>query len=201
MARRARTFVVSGPSGVGKGTLVSLLRERTPELGLTVSATTRSPRPGEVDGTSYYFMSEDEFDRRVERGEFLEWAWVHGHRYGTLHDEVRRVTGEGRSVVLEIDVQGGINVRRVVPDAVLVFIEPPSMEELERRLRGRGTEDEGSIETRLENARKEMGYAPRYDVRIVNDELERACLELQEVIQTYEKDGGPTEDVRDQARD
>ena len=199
MARRARTFVVSGPSGVGKGTLVSLLRERTPELGLTVSATTRSPRPGEVDGTSYYFMSEDEFDRRVERGEFLEWAWVHGHRYGTLHDEVRRVTGEGRSVVLEIDVQGGINVRRVVPDAVLVFIEPPSMEELERRLRGRGTEDEGSIETRLENARKEMDYAPRYDVRIVNDELERACLELQEVIQTYEKDGGHAHDVRDQA--
>ncbi len=190
MARRARIFVVSGPSGVGKGTLVALARERVSCLGLTVSATTRSPRPGETDGTSYYFMSDEEFERHVEAGDFLEWAWVHEHRYGTLRQEVERVVGEGSSVILEIDVQGGINVRKAIPDAVLVFIEPPSMEELERRLRGRGTEDEASIETRLANARGEMAYADSYDVRIVNDDLERACLELQNVIDTYENNNG-----------
>ena len=197
MARRARIFVVSGPSGVGKGTLVALLRERSSCLGLTVSATTREPRPGEKDGVSYYFMDDAEFDRRVAAGEFLEWAWVHGHRYGTLRSEVERVLAAGSSVVLEIDVQGGLSVRASMPDAVLVFVEPPSVEELERRLRGRGTEDESQIETRLRNARSEMDRAPEYDVRIVNDDLERACSELEEVIHTYEMDGGPSEDVRD----
>lgn len=135
-------------------------------------------------------MSDEEFERHVEAGDFLEWAWVHEHRYGTLRQEVERVVGEGSSVILEIDVQGGINVRKSIPDAVLVFIEPPSMEELERRLRGRGTEDEASIETRLANARGEMAYADSYDVRIVNDDLERACLELQNVIDTYENNNG-----------
>ena len=191
MARRARLFVVSGPSGVGKGTLVARLRERMPELGLTVSATTRAPREGEVDGKSYYFLSDEEFDRRVAAGEFLEWAHVHGHRYGTLRAEAQRLMDEGSSVVLEIDVQGGINVRHVHPDAVLVFIEPPSPAELERRLRGRGTEDEASIEMRLANATKELGYADSYDVRIVNDDLDRAVSELAHVIDTYETDGGP----------
>ncbi|MDO4429543.1 MAG: guanylate kinase [Atopobiaceae bacterium] len=197
MARRARIFVVSGPSGVGKGTLVALLRERSSCLGLTVSATTREPRPGERDGVSYHFMDDAEFDRRVAAGEFLEWAWVHGHRYGTLRSEVERVLAAGSSVVLEIDVQGGLSVRASMPDAVLVFVEPPSVEELERRLRARGTEDESQIETRLRNARSEMDRAPEYDVRIVNDDLDRACSELEEVIHTYEMDGGPSEDVRD----
>lgn len=176
---------------MGKGTLVSLLRERVPGLGLTVSATTREPRPGERDGISYYFLSEDEFERRVEAGEFLESAWVHGHRYGTLRSEVGRLLAEGRSVVLEIDVQGGLSVRRSNPEAVLVFIEPPSAEELERRLRGRGTEDEESVRRRLANARAEMECAPSYDVRIVNDDLERAVGELERVIETYETTGGP----------
>ena len=186
---------------MGKGTLVSLLRERLPRLGLTVSATTREPRPGEKDGVSYHFLDDDEFERRVEAGEFLEWAWVHAHRYGTLKSEVERVLAGGESVVLEIDVQGGLAVRAAMPDAVLVFIEPPSMDELERRLRGRGTEDEEQVALRLANARSEMARAPEYDVRIVNDDLDRACRELQEVIHTYEMDGGPSQDVRDQARD
>ena len=142
-------------------------------------------------------MDDAEFDRRVAAGEFLEWAWVHGHRYGTLRSEVERVLAAGSSVVLEIDVQGGLSVRASMPDAVLVFVEPPSVEELERRLRGRGTEDESQIETRLQNARSEMDRAPEYDVRIVNDDLDRACSELEEVIHTYEMDGGPSEDVRD----
>lgn len=186
MTREARLFVVSGPSGVGKGTLVALLRERLTRLGLTVSATTREPRPGEVDGVSYHFLDDAEFERRVGEGEFLEWAWVHGHRYGTLRSEVERVLAEGRSVVLEIDVQGALNVRASHPEAVLVFIEPPSPEELERRLRGRGTEDEASIERRLANARREMSYADRYDVRIVNDDLDRAVDDLAHVIDSYE---------------
>ena len=177
---------------MGKGTLVSLLRERVSSLGLTVSATTRSPRPGEVDGVSYHFMDDAEFDRLVGEGAFLEWARVHDHRYGTLRSEVERVVGEGRSVVLEIDVQGALNVRRVLPDAVLVFIEPPSMEELERRLRTRGTEDEAELELRLANARREMALAGEYDARVVNDDLERACSELEELIESYETDGGPS---------
>ena len=199
MARSARLFVVSGPSGVGKGTLVARVRDRLPGLGLTVSATTRAPREGEKNGVSYYFMDDSEFARRVENGEFLEWANVHGHRYGTLRAEAERLMAEGSSVVLEIDVQGGLNVRKVYPDVVLVFIEPPSTEELERRLRGRGTEDESSIELRLANANHEMELASLYDVRIVNDDLERATDELVSTIDLYEKDGGPTKDVSDQA--
>lgn len=186
---------------MGKGTLVALLRERMSCLGLTVSATTREPRTGETDGVSYHFMSDAEFDRRLADGEFLEWAWVHGHRYGTLRSEVERVLAGGESVVLEIDVQGGLAVRAAMPEAVLVFIEPPSMEELERRLRGRGTEDEEQVRLRLANARSEMAHAADYDARVVNDDLERACSELEELIRTYEMDGGPSHDVRDQARD
>jgi len=199
VARSARLFVVSGPSGVGKGTLVARLRERRPGLGLTVSATTRPPRAGETDGVSYHFLDDAEFARRVENGEFLEWARVHGHRYGTLRSEAERLMARGVSVVLEIDVQGGLNVRTVYPEVVLVFIEPPSMGELERRLRGRGTEDESSIELRLANASHEMDLASLYDVRIVNDDLERATEELAATIDLYEMDGGPTKDVSDQA--
>lgn len=191
--------MVSGPSGVGKGTLVARLRERRPSLGLTVSATTRPPREGEADGVSYYFLDDAEFVRRVENGEFLEWANVHGHRYGTLRSEAERLMARGVSVVLEIDVQGGLNVRTVYPEVVLVFIEPPSVGELERRLRGRGTEDESSIELRLANASHEMDLASLYDVRIVNDDLERATEELAATIDLYEMDGGPTKDVSDQA--
>ena len=197
MGRSARLFVVSGPSGGGKGTLVAKVRGDRPSLGLTVSDTTRSPRPGETDGVSYYFMDDAEFSRRVSQGEFLEWANVHGHRYGTLLSEVRRNLSAGRSLILEIDVQGGLNVRRIHPDAVLVFIEPPSMDELEHRLRGRGTEDEASIECRLENARREMELGESYDVRIVNDDLERAAQELERTIDLYESNGGSTKDVSD----
>lgn len=170
--------------------MLAELRKRRPELGLTVSATTRSPRPGEVDGASYYFLTEDEFRRRVAAGEFVEWAEVHGHLYGTLVSEVDRLLAKGTSLVLEIDVQGALNVRKVYPSAVLIFIEPPSLEELERRLRGRKTEDEASIELRLADARSEMELASQYDARIVNDTVDRAATELDSVMQRFEMDGG-----------
>ena len=186
MSRTPRLFVVSGPSGVGKGTLVSQVREARPDLGLTVSATTRLPRPGEVDGTSYHFLSEAEFDCRVRAGEFLEWACVHGQKYGTLRCEVDRHLADGHSVILEIDVQGALNVRKACPDAVLVFIEPPSMAELERRLRRRDTETEAALELRLADARGEMALAGRYDARVVNDDFESAVADLCAVIDSYE---------------
>ncbi|WP_368018247.1 guanylate kinase [Olsenella sp. AGMB03486] len=190
MGATPRLFVISGPSGAGKGTLLAELRKQRPDLGLTVSATTRSPRPGEVDGTSYYFLSDEEFRRRIAAGEFVEWAEVHGHLYGTLVSEVKRLLAKGHSLVLEIDVQGALNVRKVYPDAVLVFIEPPSLQLLEERLRGRGTEDEASIELRLKNARHEMELADQYDVRIVNDTVDRAAQELGSVMRRFEMDGG-----------
>lgn len=190
MGATPRLFVISGPSGAGKGTLLAELRKQRPDLGLTVSATTRSPRPGEVDGTSYYFLSDEEFRRRIAAGEFVEWAEVHGHLYGTLVSEVKRLLAKGHSLVLEIDVQGALNVRKVYPAAVLVFIEPPSLQVLEERLRGRGTEDEASIELRLKNARHEMELADQYDVRIVNDTVDRAAQELGSVMRRFEMDGG-----------
>ncbi|RRF99531.1 MAG: guanylate kinase [Coriobacteriaceae bacterium] len=190
MTRQSRLFVISGPSGAGKGTLVVQLRKEHPELGLAVSATTRSPRPGEVDGKDYYFLSEGEFKRRVAAGEFVEWAYVHGHMYGTLVKEVERLLAQGKSLILEIDIQGALNVKKVWPDAVLIFIEPPSLEELERRLRGRGTEDEQSIELRLKNAKHEMTLADDYDVCIVNDTVDRAVRELSDTIERYETEGG-----------
>lgn len=194
MARIPRLFVISGPSGAGKGTLVARIRDQRPDLGLTVSATTRCPRDGEVDGETYHFLSEKDFAARVERGEFLEWADVHGHRYGTLKSEVDQRIADGKSVILEIDVQGAFNVRRVYPDAVLIFIEPPSAAVLEERLRGRGTEDEASVELRLSNARDEMRLASKYDARVVNDDLCQATEDLARLLDLYETNGGNSQD-------
>lgn len=190
MVRTPRLFVLSGPSGAGKGTLLKRVLEERPELCLTVSATTRAPRAGEVDGVSYHFITDEAFAALVDEGAFLEWANVHGHRYGTLWSEVDKHIDDGRSVVLEIDVQGAFNVRAQRPDAVLLFVEPPSMAELERRLRDRGTESEDSIRLRLANARHEMELADRYDARIVNDDLEEAVECAVELIDHFETDGG-----------
>jgi guanylate kinase len=176
-----RLIVISGPSGSGKSTLVRRLLER-PELGLqvSVSSTTRAPRSGEVADRDYSFLTREEFE--TIRGGMLESAEVHGHFYGTPSEPVRRSMAEGRCVLLVIDVQGGVQVRRKVPGALLIFVEPPSLERLEHRLRLRGTDDDASIARRLANARRELEAAKDYDVHVINDELDRAVDELASIL-------------------
>jgi guanylate kinase len=174
-----RLFVISGPSGSGKSTLVRRLVSR-PELWvqLSVSATTRPPRPGERDGVDYFFLTRAEFEAARERGEFLEWAEVHGNLYGTPVSPVRKALATGVCELLEIDVQGGFQVRERVPSAVLVFIDVPSFSELEERLRARASDDEQQIERRLAGARWEIEQAGRYDHRVLNGEIEQAVDDL-----------------------
>lgn len=175
-------MVVSGPSGVGKGTVVGRLLSRRPELWLSVSATTRRPRPGERDGVEYFFVSEERFDELVAREELLEWAEVFDARYGTPVEPVEEARTQGRDVVLEIDVQGARQVRDRVTDAVLIFLEAPSMEELERRLRSRGTEDDERIARRVAKAGWEMEQRAWFDHIVVNDDLDRAAAQVEAII-------------------
>jgi guanylate kinase len=177
-----RVFVITGPSGVGKGTLIRLLRERVPELALSVSATTRGPRPGEEDRIDYHFLSDAEFARRVEAGEFVEWAEYSGRRYGTLRSELERHLAEGRPVVLEIEVQGARQVREAMPEAVQIFIEPPDGEALRDRLVGRGTDDPDAIARRLAVAAQELAAAGEFQYRVVNDRLDEAVARLVEIV-------------------
>lgn len=192
--RRGRLFVVSGPSGVGKGTVVRGALELRPELVLSTSFTTRPPRPGETHGVHYRFVEDAEFDRLVSRGAFLEWAEVFGHRYGTPAEEVDRLRAEGRDVLLEVDVQGARSVRDRVPDAVLVFLQPPSEEELARRLEARGTETGEVLERRLAEARAEMAQAAWFDHVVVNDRIERAVGEVLAIIEGRAPDSGRQEE-------
>jgi guanylate kinase len=175
-------FVVSGPSGAGKGTLIRGALARIHDLAVAVSVTTRAMRPGEVDGREYHFMSRAEFARLVEQGAFLEHAEFAGNRYGTLAAELDRITDTGRSVILEIELQGARNVRVVRPDSVSVFIEPPSLDELARRLRARATDAEEEIAERLQVARTEVAAKAEFDHVILNDDVERATGELVGVI-------------------
>ncbi|MFV0632464.1 guanylate kinase [Demequina sp.] len=178
-----RLVVLAGPTAVGKGTLVRALRERNPDIWLSVSATTRSPRPGEVDGEHYLFVSDDEFTGMIERSELLEWATVHGtHRYGTPRAAVESHLADGVPSLLEIDLQGARQVRAAMPEALFVFVEPPSMDELVRRLVGRGTEDDRERERRLRTAQVEMAAAKEFDIIIVNDDLDTAVAELEQVV-------------------
>ncbi|MCI8367592.1 MAG: guanylate kinase [Eggerthellaceae bacterium] len=180
--RTGNLFVISGPSGAGKGTLVARLLSAVPDSWVSVSATTRKPREGEQDGISYYFLDRDTFLKRAEQGGFLEWAEYAGNCYGTPQASVEEAMAQGKQVVLEIDVQGAFQVKEKIPQAHLVFIEPPSLEVLESRLRGRGTETDDVIEKRMEAARLELSQKMRYDKRLVNDDLETATAELVDYV-------------------
>ena len=182
--RTGTLFVLAGPSGVGKGSLVRELIAKDPSLSLSVSVTTRPPRPGEVDGIDYFFVDEDAFDRMIDAGELLEWAEIVGHRSGTPRVFVEDRLSEGRDVILEIDVVGASFVRKRIPEAVLVFVDPPSLDELERRLRGRGTETEEAIRLRLGTAAWELEQRPWFDHVVVNDDLVRAAEQVAAIIET-----------------
>jgi len=177
-----RLTVLTGPSGVGKGTLVKLLLERHPQIWLSVSATTRAPRQGEEEGRSYFFLSREAFEQRVAEGGLLEWAEFAGNLYGTPRQPVEQRLAEGRPVLLEIELEGARQVRRSFPAGFQVFLEPPSFEELERRIRGRGTDSEEAIARRLERARVELAAAPEFDARLINGDLETALAELERLM-------------------
>jgi guanylate kinase len=174
-----RLLLITGPSGVGKGTLVTRLRERHPDLWLSVSATTRAPRAGEEEGRHYFFLDRAAFERQVAAGGFLEWAEFAGNLYGTPRAAVQERLEAGRTVLLEIELEGARQVRRSFPAGFQVLLRPPSFEELERRIRGRGTDSEEAIARRLARAREELAAEAEFDAVVVNDDLERALVDLE----------------------
>jgi guanylate kinase len=180
----AKVFVITGPSGVGKGTLIKRLLERVPTLALSVSATTRQPREGEGDGIDYHFLTEEQFQERRDAGDFLEFASYSGNHYGTLNSELDRCLDKGCSVVLEIEVQGAQQVRQTRGDSIQIFIAPPDPAVLRERLRGRGTDSAEAIDKRLRVAEQELGAQDDFDHRIVNDDLDQAAAELESIVRT-----------------
>ncbi len=180
--RTGRLIVFTGPSGVGKGTLLKALRDRYPALQLSISATTRSPRPGEVDGKDYYFVSRSEFQAMIDRGDLLEWAEFAGNLYGTPRQAVFQQVKAGEWVILEIELEGARQVRESFPKALQVFVLPPSLEELEQRIRSRGKDADEAIQRRLKRAQVEIEAASEFDRQIVNDDLEVALEQLEQAI-------------------
>ena len=176
--RVGHLFIISGPSGAGKGTLVKNLASKVPDLWVSVSATTRTPRPGERDGVDYYFLTPTEFDARVRAGEFLEHAEVHGNRYGTVRRAVERRLAHGMDVILEIDPQGAFQVRKQMDRSRLIFVKAPTAEDLEKRIRHRGAENDEQIRSRLDTGRKELELEGSYDHVVINDDVPRAVDDL-----------------------
>lgn len=179
---RGRIFVVSAPSGAGKSTLLNLARKQLPRLAITVSATTRAPRQGEVDGIDYYFVTRREFEESVKSGAFAEWAEVHGHLYGTYKSEIERHLHAGTIIVIEVDVQGMRSIKELYPGMISIFIAPPSLEELERRLIVRDANDPEDMGVRLANARREMAAQNEFDFKIVNEDLDKAVADLVAIL-------------------
>ena len=181
--RKGMLLVISGPSGTGKGTLIERLMKEDPTLVFSVSATTRAPRPGEINGVHYHFVSNEEYDKLVADGAFVEYATVHGNRYGTLRSEVYQRLERGENVVLDIDVQGALNVIASEKEKVSIFILPPSMKVLRERLTGRGTETPEAIERRLHNAIWELSQKDHYEYKVINDDLMQTVATVQAIIQ------------------
>lgn len=185
MEKRGNLFVISGPSGAGKGTLVASLLNEVPSAWVSVSATTRDPRSGEEDGIHYHFLSDEEFDQLISEDGFLEWAQVHANKYGTPRAQVEECITDGKQVILEIDVQGAFQIKEKMPDAILVFIDPPSLEVLEERLRNRGTETEDVIAARMKVAEVELSHKKKYDCVIVNDNFDEALMKLKDFVESH----------------
>lgn len=179
-----KLFVISGSSGVGKGTVIKGFLQRNPEFGLSISYTTRAMREGEVDGVNYFFISKEEFLQGVENGEFLEWAEFSENYYGTKKSFVQKSLDEGKDLILEIETQGALQIKEKMPESVLIFIAPPSYQDLEMRLRNRQTESEEAIQKRLDFVKMEIENSQYYDYKIVNDELDDAIIELEKIIKT-----------------
>lgn len=177
-----RLFVISGSSGVGKGTVIKEFLAKHPEFKLSISCTTRGKREGEVHGENYFFLTKDEFKKCVENDDFLEWAEFSGNHYGTKKSFVEDCLKNGNNLILEIDTKGALNVKKIMPEAVLIFIAPPSFEELESRLRGRHTETEEAIQKRLASIKLEMENSKHFDYRIVNDEIANAVKDLEKIM-------------------
>ncbi len=182
MNKIGKLFVISGPSGAGKGTINKIVLEDRDDIIMSVSATTRAPRVGEVDGKNYYFISEEEFVARIKNDEFIEWAKVYGNYYGTLKEEVSNILSTGKNVLLEIDIQGAQQVKDKYA-GVFVFILPPSLEVLKERVIGRGSETEESLNIRMLEARKEIAFIEKYDYYIVNDDIKKAVIQLKSIIE------------------
>lgn len=182
-----KLYVISGSSGVGKGTVLKRFLEKNPDFMLSVSCTTRTPREGEIDGVNYFFLSKDEFKNCIDNDKFLEWAEFAGNFYGTKKKFINQCLAEGKNIILEIDTQGALKVKKQMPESVLIFICPPSLETLENRLRGRHTEDEGTIQKRLKEVKEELKRAENFDYKIVNDNLENAVSELEKIISGEQK--------------
>lgn len=177
-----KLFVISGSSGVGKGTVIKEFLKKNPEFKLSVSCTTRKPREGEVDSVNYFFLTKEDFKLKIENDEFLEWAEFSGNMYGTQKEYVRTKLTEGKNLILEIDTKGALNVKKIMPEATLIFILPPSFEELEARLRGRHTETEEAIQKRLKSTRLEMENSKSFDYQIINDSIENAVKALEQIM-------------------
>ena len=175
-------IVISAPSGSGKSTIANKIVEALPSAVMSVSCTTRPPRPGEVNGQHYYFISEEDFKKKIKAGEFLEWAEVHGHHYGTPMSHLKQEMEQGHDVILAIDVQGGLSVKRFYPKGVYIFLVPPTWDVLEKRLRDRASDDEQTIKMRMSNARKELSYLSHYDYLVINDNLDQALADVSAVL-------------------
>jgi guanylate kinase len=186
---RGRLIVVSGPSGAGKSTLIEASLQAVPELAYSVSATTRGPRPGEVEGRDYIFLSREEFERWIEEGRFLEWAEYSGNLYGTPEQKVEEFLEEGKSVILELELQGARHVQLKRPDAVMVFVRAPSLEETRRRLAGRATETEEALESRLATAVGEVAARDEFDHEVINEEIEKARKDMIEKMESIVSGG------------